>query len=270
MADRELIGNCLQMALFAGSAGVWGLVVFRKARGRPALEPTVPHPVSWSAAPACATFLVAYLLPTFLMTFVASRTGPVDRLSLANVQWQGLSVAAQIATIVGLLAIAGPLKKEDFGWTWTHWGREILVGAAGALASILPIFVATTWQQLLDWRTPDDKHLLFKVLTTSGEPGAVPWIVVLAALVAPIAEELLYRVLLQGWVQSHMEAPVAIVFSSFVFVLQHAPYDWLPLIPLALILGYVYNRRRSILAVVVLHALFNGVMLALALLTKKT
>ncbi|HEY3964048.1 MAG TPA: CPBP family intramembrane glutamic endopeptidase, partial [Planctomycetaceae bacterium] len=95
------------------------------------------------------------------------------------------------------------------------------------------------------------------------------WIIVSAVILAPVAEELLYRVLLQGWAQGQMASWKAIVFSSFVFVVQHDPFDWLPLIPLALILSYVYNRRRSYLAVVVLHALFNGVMLALAALTKK-
>jgi membrane protease YdiL (CAAX protease family) len=41
----------------------------------------------------------------------------------------------------------------------------------------------------------------------------------------------------------------------------------LPLLPLALVLGYVYDRRHSYLAVVVLHALFNLTMLAAQLLT---
>ena len=35
-------------------------------------------------------------------------------------------------------------------------------------------------------------------------------------------------------------------------------------LPLALILGYVYYRRQSYLAVVVLHALFNGTMVTLS------
>jgi membrane protease YdiL (CAAX protease family) len=95
------------------------------------------------------------------------------------------------------------------------------------------------------------------------------WIVLSAAFLAPLTEELLYRVLLQGWAQSHLAPWQAIVASSFVFVAQHSMSDWLPLLPLALILGYVYHRRRSYLAVVVLHALFNGVMLALAWLARR-
>jgi len=42
----------------------------------------------------------------------------------------------------------------------------------------------------------------------------------------------------------------------------------LPLVPLALILGYVYYRRHSYLSVVLLHALFNGANLWLALIAK--
>lgn len=270
MADRELIGNCLYGGLLSGSVLVWCAICgVWKARGTAPLTPAEPHPVSWRAAPVCATFLVAYLLPTFLMTWIASRFGPLDRLSLANVQWQCLCVVVQIVTVVGLLALAGPLRKLDFGLTLVHWRSDLVAGAAGCLASFLPIHLATSWQQVLQWRGPDDKHVLFRVLTSSSEPHVLIWIVVSAVVVAPLAEELLYRVLLQGWAQSRVAAWQAIGFSSFVFVVQHEPFDWLPLIPLALILGYVYNRRRSFLAVFVLHALFNGVMLVLAILTRK-
>ncbi len=269
MADRELIGNCAQLILCGGSVAIWVLVVARKVRRLPPLEPVEERPVSWPVAPVCATFLVAYLLPQFLMAGVSSWIGPRERVSLATVQWQCACLVAQIITVVALLAIAGPLRKEDFGCRPATWREDALVGAAGWLASFLPIVIAAKWLQLLNWRGPDDKHVLFRILEGSSDRGALLWIVLSAVVLAPVAEELLYRVLLQGWAQGQMAPWKAIAFSSFVFVVQHDPFDWLPLIPLALILGYVYNRHRSYVAVVVLHALFNGVMLALAALTKK-
>jgi membrane protease YdiL (CAAX protease family) len=269
MADRELIGNCIQLALGGGSVAVWALILARKARGIPPLVPVEQHPVSWPAAAVCMTFLVAFLLPPFLMLAISSWLGPQEIVSLARVQRMCLCQVAQVMTVVGLLAVAGPLKKEDFGCRLANWRRDALVGAIGWLASILAIVLARKCQEIMGWRDPDSEHVMFQILMHSSDKYSLFWIVLSAVVLAPIAEELLYRVLLQGFAQSQMAPGLAIFVSSCVFVAQHAVFDWLPLMALSLILGYVYNRRRSYLAVVVLHALFNGVMLGLATMMRK-
>jgi membrane protease YdiL (CAAX protease family) len=53
-----------------------------------------------------------------------------------------------------------------------------------------------------------------------------------------------------------------------IFSVVHGVPDCFPLFPLALILGFVYHRTRSFLAVVVLHALFNATNLTLSVLNK--
>ncbi|MBI3865959.1 MAG: CPBP family intramembrane metalloprotease [Planctomycetia bacterium] len=270
MADRVLIGNCVVYALCAGSAVVWAVVIARKARGRPPLEPIAAQPISWPAAPVCATFLVAFVLPDFIMQFVAWRFELPAGLSLIKVQWRCASLAAQAAAIVGLMAIAGPLKKDEFGVQFERWRGDLLVAVAGWLASFLPVFVARTWQGLLELHNPEGQHVMLQLLESSSSGMILAWAILSTVVAAPLVEELLYRVFLQGWIQSQVAGWKAIVISSFVFVVQHSPYDWVALMPLALILGYVYNRRRSYLAVVVLHAVFNGVMIALSLLAKKS
>ena len=73
----------------------------------------------------------------------------------------------------------------------------------------------------------------------------------------------MYRVILQGWLESWLPPWTAIVISSALFCAGHGYPDSLALGPLALTLGYVYHRRRSYLTVVVTHAAFNAVMLLL-------
>jgi len=192
-----------------------------------------------------------------------------ERVSLVNVQWICACQVAQFATVVGLLAIAGPLQLDDFGCNPQSWRNDILVGAGGWIASYLPIVLARWWQESLDWREPESQHLLFKVLAQNFNVEGLFWIYLSAAVLAPLSEELIYRVLLQGWAQSRLPAVLAISISACQFVARHTVFDWLPLLPLALILGYIYYRRRSFLAVVTLHALFNGSMLTLAILSKK-
>jgi hypothetical protein len=64
-----------------------------------------------------------------------------------------------------------------------------------------------------------------------------------------------------------MPARVAIPFVAIVFAAVHGPVDGIALLPLALILGYSFDRRQSYLTVVVIHGLFNATMLALAMLS---
>ena len=265
MADLKTIGNSVMCALIVGSAAVWLKVALRGINRQPPLELVPQQTVPWPAVPVCATFLVAFFLPVFVVHWAS----PLEPLSLAKVQWSCLAQVGQVLAIVGLLAIDGPLRKEDFGCDLRNWRSDALTGAAAFLASLAPVYLVTLIQTQLDWRGPDDKHLFFKILESGSGGALLTWIAVSVIVAAPVAEELTYRVLLQGWAQGQMRPWQAILFSSTVFVVAHEGHDRLPLLPLALILGYVYWRRRSYLAVVVLHGLFNAVNLMLALLMRE-
>jgi membrane protease YdiL (CAAX protease family) len=115
-----------------------------------------------------------------------------------------------------------------------------------------------------------------------------------AAVAAPIAEEFLFRVLLQGWLEKAFTfhgptselvlgappaepteeaqadvlaprprgyralAPIAI--SALIFALLHWSHgpDWVPLSVLAIGLGYLYQRTHRIVPSLTVHALLNG------------
>jgi membrane protease YdiL (CAAX protease family) len=104
----------------------------------------------------------------------------------------------------------------------------------------------------------------------------------LVVIVAPLAEELFFRVLLQGWLEDYGAATIVdiepavplaaprwpIVISAALFALMHlgqgpAPA---PLFVLGLAMGYLYRQTHRITPPLVLHAFFNATsMLALAL-----
>lgn len=93
-----------------------------------------------------------------------------------------------------------------------------------------------------------------------------------AGLVAPIGEELLYRgVIAQAWARQST-ARRAIVFSAVLFAFAHtltvggasvadaagaAAVAFLVRLPLGLALGWLWMRRRSLLAPIALHAVYN-------------
>ena len=100
-------------------------------------------------------------------------------------------------------------------------------------------------------------------------------IAVSAVIVAPIGEEILYRgVIAQAWGRQS-GARRAIVFSAIVFAFAHtlniggesigdalavAGVAFAIRLPLGLALGWLWVRRRSLLATIVLHAAYNALL----------
>jgi len=262
MADLKSIGNSVLSGLFAVSFAVWMHIIWNACRRRAPLARVPREPVSWHALAVFATFLIALTVPHSLFRLQA----PVDRTALQTVQRHMLTMALQGLAVAGVLRIAGPLRREDFGWNPATWRGDLAVGVAAFFASLIPVLLVNLGVERLGLRGEGVKHEFLKILDADSGRMIVIWIALSVVVLAPLAEELTYRVLLQGWCQSQISPWQAILFSSVIFSLVHGLPDCFPLFPLALILGYVYYRRRSILSVVVIHALFNAMNLAFAVL----
>lgn len=91
-------------------------------------------------------------------------------------------------------------------------------------------------------------------------------IAVTAVIVAPLAEELQFRIVLLGGVIQAGRKRIGWILSSVLFALAHGFPDSLALLPLSFTLGYAYMRRRSYLTVVLVHFLFNLSNIAMAVL----
>ncbi|NOX53557.1 MAG: CPBP family intramembrane metalloprotease, partial [Planctomycetes bacterium] len=83
----------------------------------------------------------------------------------------------------------------------------------------------------------------------------------------PAVEELMFRVVMQSWLRRHVGPTRAILLTALVFVSMHGPRDAVALIPLALVLGYVFERTGSFWAVAVTHSLFNTYNIVVMLLS---
>ena len=103
-------------------------------------------------------------------------------------------------------------------------------------------------------------------------------IVVVAVIVAPVLEELLFRGLFQTAIRSFFETGsglrrisssriwFAIIISSVLFALMHAnPGHWPALFVLGIGMGYAYEKSGSLLQPIFIHAFFNAITIAATL-----
>lgn len=110
------------------------------------------------------------------------------------------------------------------------------------------------------------QHELLEMLKSGVDATLMTMIAVTAVLLAPIVEELQFRVVILGGLAQRGQAKMALVLSSILFGLVHGLPDGLALLPLAFALGYTYLRRRSYITVMLVHFFFNAFNMLVAML----
>jgi membrane protease YdiL (CAAX protease family) len=244
----------------AGAACAWAVSdLLRRERAGLPLLPGRPHvPVPWEAADV-AMVVVAYLLGASLLAGGAAEGRPlVDRL-----------VANAVLSLGTMLAAFAWLRFR--GASWADIGfpsagvRDFLVACRGLAVVVFPLLViAAGLNALVRY-----EHPVVDFLAGRRDPVAAVVVVVSAVVVAPLTEEFFFRRVLQGWLEKHFadERGVAVALSSIAFASAHAGQGlaFLPLFPLALVLGAIAERTGSIVPCVLLHGMFNAVSVFLLL-----
>lgn len=258
MPDAALV---ILIPVFAGVA-VWGLVFRRIADKRPVLQSTAGEPPRWNALViAGLVFWVGWQLFTrILAEFQPARDG-VD---LSAVQATCAINAVVVVVFLFLTSNAGKERLRSFGVHADRASENLGIAVLAFLASFPAVLLVAVLTQGL--RSEERMHPFLKLLAEDQSAGVVVWLALAVIVAAPVAEELVFRVILQGSLRSKLPAAAAIAVSSLLFAGVHGFPDSIALIPLAVILGYVFEKRRSFLAVVAIHALFNATNLAMMLL----
>lgn len=172
---------------------------------------------------------------------------------LTSAFWQG-------SLVVLLVMIA---RDSDQGFASLGLQRSslrlILVGIGVYLLG-LPGLVGSIslWTQALDFVGRGDEVQLVQqlILRTSGwEIGLA---VVLAVVVIPFLEEVIFRGWLQGWITYRLSPVHGIVISAALFALLHGSAVLLPIFVLAILLGVVRHATGRLAPVWAMHALHNG------------
>ena len=89
-------------------------------------------------------------------------------------------------------------------------------------------------------------------------------------LLAPVAEEMFFRGILYPAIKQAGFPRLALWGTSVVFAAIHlTPVIFLPLLVLALLLVWLYEKTNNLLAPIAAHSLFNGLNFALVYLWEK-
>ena len=173
-----------------------------------------------------------------------------------------------------IFAFGWYLHRHRIGWTETFGlqpsirHRAVTWGVMFYLAMVPPLWIISEASilvlRLVKIETPPQP--LADTLASSNSSAFVALLTGFAVVAAPLFEELFFRGFAYPVLKQRLGAVAALVTVSVVFALIHFNLPSMaPLFALSLGLGVVYELTGSLVAPIVMHALFNAANVAMLL-----
>ncbi|MEW4263105.1 type II CAAX endopeptidase family protein [Priestia megaterium] len=162
--------------------------------------------------------------------------------------------AVFLSALYGLMVQTGDRKIGFQSFSKRHWPRILFWLFVLILASVAIVV-------LMEWfgMTYENK----KTASLQHDLSLFSFILafVSAAVISPFYEEIIYRGFFYTWLKRKGGIVFGLAGSSLIFMLVHIPtYNTLPVNFLSgLVFAWVYEKTKSLLPSMIIHACFNGI-----------
>ena len=264
MMSKLLAGG---MLVFLVGIGVVSWIVYFANRKN---WPPLGHPVRVATDRQSAYLgLMAFGLLFFFQVFISlgSAAGSAKSLASPTVAIAGLVFA--LGTLVALTHIKfgdQNLFQSLFKSSPISIGKQILWGFCGACANLIVVFltIAITMPLIKDQNA---SHPIQEEFVKGLTPGTFLLLWIMAAIVAPIWEEIAFRgFLASGITKITGRIPIGIIGSSFIFAAIHpqGPALWLGLGMVGAMACMLTYQTKSQLPGIIMHCVHNSTLLIMA------
>jgi membrane protease YdiL (CAAX protease family) len=276
----------LNLFLWASTLSAWTWVAYRWCRRQQVL-PSRPQfeLASWGPLHVGFTVITVMLFQAATQRIMEQQFAPTqgDSLQPGEVAIHNLIIASAgfVAAALSLLFIVATTRKRpaSLGLDFFPLSTAVGFGLLGFFYCATPAYIIQSLLTPLD----DTVHPIIKALLESGDMTAFYYMAPAVVLLAPLTEEIVFRLVLQGYLQTlfspeiDYDAPAddngthsppprstcwpSILISSTVFSLVHIPAGAstvVALFPFAIGLGLLFQRTGRLLPSVVMHMALNG------------
>lgn len=249
----EIASHILTSVCCLASVAAWVLIIRQLGRNESPVQPA-PRPTSkpdWRVA--LLVFLIAGLL------FVGGNVPKGEQAIVPSQLEMAVGVAVEMVFIGVLWTIVGLTTPTPDGWGIRSEDpkHQIAVGLVGTAAAWLPTVLVGQVTQYLG-----QEQDVILLLRESGDVGTWALVALSAVVAAPLLEEMMFRVVIQGTLTARYAVWPSVVWTAVFFAAVHGWPAMIGLLPFALIAGYIYQQTGSVLSTLVMHMAFNGSMLA--------
>ncbi len=212
-----------------------------------------------------------YLARTFATFFQSFASKPLSQLKY--ISWVNLFNSCSIAFLLILFLLWLPISIRKGIWKRekTSFKKDLF---STLITYLLSFPLVSFVNNLLDFflytifhiHAVPDQLAVYYLKMTFGHPIYFTIAILSIIFFAPFIEELIFRGFLQSFIRQHLQSKQAIIITSVLFALFHyAPEQGLAnitivgsLFILSLFIGFIYEKRGSLIAPMMLHSLFNS------------
>ncbi|WP_229258313.1 CPBP family intramembrane glutamic endopeptidase [Duganella rivi] len=213
------------------------------------LDPAAAPPARVSTADGLIAATAFFILQGIVMLFFRKVSMPALTIAFSIA---GLTVYCLMRLVYWRSKTAGvPAILRGMNW--------LVSARSAAIAAVIACSVGLGYMAVLH-HTALWADLQKAAAMTARSRG---WILALAVIAAPLCEEFIFRGLIYGGLRRSMKAAPAMVMSAAVFAVVHPPISMLPVFVLGLCAAWAYERSKTLLAPMLVHAVYNAVILSL-------
>nr|MDH3162472.1 type II CAAX endopeptidase family protein [Bacillus licheniformis] len=178
-----------------------------------------------------------------------------------------MSIAMAAVFILSLYYIA--LKPDRLSWREigiSRFAPAYLIQIAGWTVFLIVMTFAV--MEILIWFGTGYENTKTKTITADPSWLSIAMSFASACIVSPIYEELFYRGFLYRWFRAEFGVVWALVASGALFMIAHIPtYNTLAVnFGTGLVFAWTYEKTRSIIPAMIIHSLFNAILLFFTIL----
>jgi membrane protease YdiL (CAAX protease family) len=202
--------------------------------------------------------------------------------SMAPAAYENLDTQAMLwNSVIWWALILGPILLSlrfrgfklgsVFGIDRMPVGRSLLLGISLLISAYPTVFaVGVLTSILLKINPTTDVQEVMRIFENAATAAQRIPIILLAVVIAPVAEELAFRGYLYGVIKRFFGAVPALVLSGILFALIHLNLpSFFPLLVLGWVFALAYELSGSLLVPMTMHALFNALNLIEALVVHR-
>ena len=195
----------VMIGLATSIIAAWIWVILRLAFRLPVLPPRASRLVPWGAGSVLAAILVYFSTQIVVVSLYAALThrGPrapdAGRPPFSPFEMMGLSAVYNLATLIlvpATLALTSRARLRDLGLSPANLRDKFALGLF-AYPILAPLVFGTMLLSVSIWKR--DSHPLERAIADQMSPGMGVVLVLAGVVLAPLAEELMFRGVLLGW-----------------------------------------------------------------------
>jgi membrane protease YdiL (CAAX protease family) len=224
----------------------------------------------------CLEIFCLYLLGMNILPIVLTKSELVSKSNLNPLELNIIAIGSLSLLIFWPMFFGNSFKQvqERIGLYFVSVGRflkDFILGFFSYWTSILPLLILLSLYSLVlvkfGVNVEQGAHPVVPIVASSKDSKTIWLIFILAVVIAPIIEEIMFRGAFYSWLRARFSSTVSILVSAIIFAAIH-PQGAIGILPLGFIgvvLALIREYRGNITACIFAHACFNGGTLLLVL-----